>query len=135
MATHPYQGMADAPPEKPDDGNRWWFTHLPAVRNVMVANGDGAKPIWFTEYGWSSHANYPGIENWKRGVTDAQQADYLVRAIDYVTKNYPYVKNMLWYTERDRTTGNVQYDNYGLLTTSLSPKPVYAALKNYIASN
>jgi hypothetical protein len=135
MATHPYQGMADAPPEKADDGNRWWFTHLPAVRKVMVANGDGSKPVWFTEFGWSSHANYPGIENWNRGVTEAQQADYLVRAIDFARKNYPYVTNMIWYTERDRSTGKVQYDNYGLLTSSLTPKPVYTALRNYIKSS
>ncbi len=135
MATHPYQGMADEPPEHPDDGNRWWFTHLPAVRNVMLANGDGAKPIWFTEYGWSSHANYPGIPNWKRGVTEAQQADYLKRAIDYTRANYPYVTNMIWYTERNRSTGEIQYDNYGLLTSSLSPKPVYTALMNYIRSS
>ena len=134
MATHPYQGMADYPPEHPDDGNRWWFTHLPAVRSVMLANGDGAKPIWFTEFGWSSHDNYAGIENWRRGVTLAQQAEYLTRAIDYTRTNYPYVTNMIWYTERNRSTGQIQYDNYGLLTASLSPKPVYTALKNYIAA-
>jgi hypothetical protein len=134
MATHPYQGLADAPPEQPDDGNRWWFTHLPAVRAVMVANGDAAKPIWFTEFGWSSHDNWPGIENWNRGVTEVQQAEYLVRAVNYTRANYPYVANMLWYTERNRSAGKVHYDNYGLLRASLAAKPAYASLKSYIAS-
>jgi hypothetical protein len=62
LSTHPYQGVADAPPEHPDDGDRWWFTHLPAVRNVMIANGDGAKPVWFTEFGWSNHTNGPNVD-------------------------------------------------------------------------
>jgi aryl-phospho-beta-D-glucosidase BglC (GH1 family) len=135
MATHPYQGMADYPPEYADDGHRWWFSHLPAVRAVMVANGDADKPIWFTEFGWSSHDNWPRIENWNRGVTEGQQADYLVRAIDYTRTKYPYVTNMLWYSDRNRATGTVQYDNYGLLADSLSPKPVYKALASYITSN
>ena len=53
VSTHPYQGMADAPPEQADDGHRWWFTHLPAVRQVMLDYGDGAKPVWYGEFGWS----------------------------------------------------------------------------------
>ena len=136
MATHPYQGVGDAPPETADDGDDWWFMH-PRARDPRADGRERRrdKPIWFTEFGWSSHPNYPGIENWNRGVTESQQADYLVRAIDFARNNYPYVTNMIWYTERDRSTGQVQYDNYGLLTSSLAPKPVYTALKNYIKSS
>ena len=35
----------------------------------MVDYGDAANPVWFTEFGWSAHANWTGIQNWKRGVT------------------------------------------------------------------
>jgi hypothetical protein len=35
---------------------------------------------------------------------------------------------MIWYNERNRTTGAPQLDNYGLLERDLTPKPVYRAL-------
>jgi hypothetical protein len=133
LATHPYQGMADYPPEYPDDGHRWWFTHLPVVRNVMAAYGDTAKPIWFTEFGWSAHANWPGVPNWQRGVTAEQQGDYFVRAIQYTTAHYPYVPVMFWYKERARPGGSsVHEEGYGLLNDDLTERPVYTRLKSFL---
>ena len=132
-ATHPYQGLADAAPETPDDGHRWWFTHVPAVRNVMVANGDGDKPIWFTEFGWSAHANWSGIANWQRGVTPDQQADYFVRAVKYTRANYPYVGVMFWYKERSNPTGtDVHEEGYGLLNADLTERPALGAIRAYL---
>jgi hypothetical protein len=133
MATHPYQGIADAPPEQPTDGNRWWFTQTPAVRNVMLANGDGAKPIWFTEYGWSAHANWAGVPNWERGVTAQQQGDYLVRSLEYAQAHWPYVEVMFWYKERaNPSVQSVHLEGYALLNTDLSERPAYGALKSYL---
>ena len=133
VATHPYQGLADAPPERADDGHRWWFTHLPAVRDVMIANGDGNKPVWFTEFGWSAHPNAPDTPNWHRGVTAEQQADYFIRAIRYTTANYPYVPVMFWYKERAQPgSGNVHEEGYALLNGDLSRRPVYTRLKSFL---
>jgi hypothetical protein len=132
-ATHPYQGLADAAPETPDDGHRWWFTHVVAVRNVMVANGDGAKPIWFTEFGWSAHPNWVGIAPWQRGVTLDQQADYLVRAVKFTRANYPYVGVMFWYKERANPTGTDPHEEgFALLNADLSERPALAALRAYL---
>lgn len=135
MATHPYQGMADAAPEHPDDGNVWWLTHTPAVRELMKRYGDGNKKIWFTEFGWSSHRNYPGVENWDRGVTPREQGKYLVRTLKFVGRKYPYVTKVFWYNERNQDSGNVQLDNYGLLRHNLSPKPAYKAMKRFLSSS
>lgn len=129
LATHPYQGRGDAPPGHPDDGHRWWFTHLPAVREVMRRHGDEAKRIWFTEFGWSSHPNTGREPNWMRGVSLQQQADYTVRAIRLVQRSYPYVTNMLVYNDRNRTSGNLHIDNYGILYHDLSEKPLYRSLR------
>jgi hypothetical protein len=133
ISTHPYQGIADQPPEAPDNGTKW-LSHVPAVHELMEQYGDGDKPIWFTEFGWSNHENYDGLGNGQQGVTAQQQSDYFVRAIKYVYQNFPYVKNMFWYNERNRASGNIQFDNYGLLYRSLSPKPVYDRIKTYLAT-
>jgi polysaccharide biosynthesis protein PslG len=135
LATHPYMGPTDLPPETPDVGGRniYLLTHVAAVHDLMVSNGDGAKPIWFTELGWSSHGNAGGEANWERGVTPEQQADYTVRAIRLVASRFPYVTNMILYNERNRGTGDVQLDNYGILNRDLSEKPVYRALRSHLA--
>ncbi len=132
MATHPYQGFANAAPETPSDGTRGSFTHVTAVRDLMVANGDGAKPIWFTEFGWSDHATPAGTPNWQWGVTPTQQADYLIRSLRWVATNAPYVTQVFWYNERNQTSGDAHLDNYGLLTADLGEKPVYQALRDYL---
>ena len=127
LATHPYQGKADEPPEKPDDGNRWWFSHLPAVRRVMLDHGD-PKPIWFTEFGWSTHANDSATPPWALGVTPEQQADYAVRAYEFTRRNYPYVTAMFWYKERSNPTGtDVHQEGFGLLDQRAAPRPVFGA--------
>ena len=134
MATHPYMAPADLPPETPDDGSIWTLSHVAAVRALMVANGDGNKEIWFTEFGWSSHANAADTPNWNRGVTLDEQADYLTRAITYTRANYPYVTKMFWYKERNSTNQGLQNDNYGLLTVDLAEKPAYWAVQELLAT-
>lgn len=132
MATHPYQAVADLYPEAPDDGTRYRFTHLASVHELMVQWGDGHKPIWATEFGWSSHPNDGTESNWERGVTEAQQADYAVRALKLAASTMPYVTHMFWYTDRDFAASNAQNSNYGIFRNDLTPKPIYAALTAYL---
>jgi hypothetical protein len=135
LSTHPYQGPADAAPEVADDGNRWHLTHAPAIRELMLAYGDGAKPVWFTELGWSTHANTGAEAPWSRGVTDQQQADYIVRALKLIRSSYPWVTNVFLYNERDRTDADTQNNNFGLMRADLSPKPAYTALRSYLLAS
>ncbi|MBA3383436.1 MAG: cellulase family glycosylhydrolase [Actinobacteria bacterium] len=131
MATHPYQGSADAPPEYVDDGERWWLTHVPSVRRAMIDAGDAKKPIWFTETGWSAHANDPDTARWRLGVDERIQADYATRMLRLVRTTYPYVTHVFWYSEWARLEGeDVHLRGFGLLRPDLSPRPVYDALKN-----
>ena len=131
VATHPYQGVANAPPERPDDGERWWVTHVDAVRALMVANGDAAKPIWFTESGWSAHENAPGTPPWRLGVTEAEQADYAARLVRLLRATYPYVTQVFWYDDRTRPAEtDLHLRGFGLLRADLSPRPVLFALRD-----
>jgi hypothetical protein len=132
LATHPYQGVANQPPETPDDGTQWTLSHVAAVHSLMAANGDASKPIWFPEFGWSSHANPISSPNWMLGVTAAQQGDYLVRALRWIATNAPYVTNAFWYESTDQSGTDIQNGNYGLLTTSFTPKASDATLKAYL---
>jgi polysaccharide biosynthesis protein PslG len=120
LATHPYMGPGDGAPESSDTGTRT-MRHVSVVHELMVSRGDGNKPIWFTEFGWSTHAQ-PG------GVSEAAQADYLIRALRMLRAEYPYVKVAIVYQERDTALGNIQQDNYGVLRRDWTGKPAYEAL-------
>jgi len=93
----------------------------------MASHGDGDKPIWFTEFGWSSHPGDTEV-NWLRGVSEATQAAYLTRTAELVGRQMPYVTRMYWFTDRDLPGGDVQNRNYGLFRSDLSAKPALAAL-------
>jgi hypothetical protein len=133
LATHPYLGPSDAPPETPDDGSPWTLLHVARVQQLMRAYGDGAKPIWFTEFGWSTHENTDDTAPWQRGVSTTTQAAYLVRTLDLLRSRFPQVSHVFWYAARDRVDSDPQTNGYGLLTHDLEPKPAYRALRAYIA--
>ncbi len=81
------------------------------------------KSVWFTELGWSTHSNNAGGAAYDKGVTEAQQAAYSVSAVRFVSQTYPYVTNMFFYTDVDRTDSSVQTNNLGLMRSDLTPKP------------
>jgi len=132
-AIHPYTGSVDpdlcwtdATGKKAKDA----FCGIEAVRDLMVANGDTAKPIWLTEFGWSTaSATY--------GVTEAQQASFLTSAYTWLSSR-PYVTNTFWYQLRNvywlNDASSDLEANYGVLRVDYSPKPAAAALKSVAAN-
>lgn len=130
MATHPYMGVANQPPDTADDGTMWTLTHALAVRELMVARGDGDKSLWFTEFGWSTHANPANTPNYGLGVTEAKQAQYLTDTLRLIRATMPWVGKVYWYTERDSVAeGGVQNQNYGLIRADRSAKPALDAAR------
>ncbi|WP_432546897.1 cellulase family glycosylhydrolase [Kineococcus sp. SYSU DK004] len=132
LATHPYLAPSDQAPGTADTKgtNIYLLTHVASVRRLMVERGDGHKQIWFTEFGWSNHQNTGTESNWNRGVTEQQQAEFLLQTLDLVRTRYPYVTHVFWYNDRDRGVSSSHIDNYGLLRRDLSVKPAYTALQS-----
>jgi hypothetical protein len=133
LATHPYLGPSDAHPETPDDGSPWTLLHVAKVQELMRAHGDGGLPIWFTEFGWSTHANGDDTRPWERGVTEAVQAEYLTRTLYLLRSRFPQVSHVFWYAARDRVDSDVHTNGYGLVTYDLRDKPALGALRAYTA--
>lgn len=131
MATHPYS-CAHAPETvlRYADGRitKGTFSAYREVRAIMQAQGD-AKPIWFTEFGWTSSTG-------TCGVSLATQADYLTRAYRFVEQD-PYVQVATWYSFRNSFWGgdaDDPDDQYGLLRTDFSAKPSFEAFRQYAAT-
>ncbi|MFQ5885628.1 MAG: LysM peptidoglycan-binding domain-containing protein [Anaerolineae bacterium] len=58
------------------------FRRVEDLRRIMVENGDEAKKVAITEFGWSTDKH-----RW-HAVTEEEQADYLVRAYRWARENW-----------------------------------------------
>jgi hypothetical protein len=111
LAFHPYHYST-----KFGDGVQFEGTplqQLMAMRNTMVANGDGDRKIWSTEYGEPSSLG-----------GDAQQNAFVS---DMLTKwqELPYTGPVFIYTTRDGQSGGFNaVDTFGVLRADWTPKPV-----------
>jgi polysaccharide biosynthesis protein PslG len=135
LATHPYQAYSLPPDYPAPDRQRWWTDTIRLVRQVMVANGDGSVPVWFTEFGWSTHDNHPGMLERQIGVTRREQAEYTVDMMRRTVENYPYVRRAAIYQIRDAQVDNIRNDNYGLFNLDMRPKPAVTAVRAYLAGS
>jgi hypothetical protein len=124
LAVHPYQDPATAPPDAPSQGMTYRLSTLPMVHRLMVDNGDGAKPVWLTQFGWTTAKTGP-----RPGVDDDTQARYLDQAVRQIRSQYPYVSHAFWCCLRDRDDSTPYENNFGLLHVHGSPKPAFAAMQ------
>ena len=145
VAVHTDTACLDRGPDQfyRENGNLARFTFLGyrTVHDTMAAHGDGDKPIWMSELGWSSTNGGPtscARGQWAgqkpSGVSDANQAAYLSKAYSCLA-NDPYVTEALWFTMRDTTTESVdELNHYGLVRADGSPKPALAAFRAIVAA-
>jgi hypothetical protein len=114
--------------------NQYFFLGFTAVHAAMVAAGDGAKPIYMTELGWSSTTAECETGAWAgrklSGVDQATQATYLEQAYHCLAQpQYSYVKAAMWFELSDGGDSPAPLDNYGLLTGGFAPKPAFSAFE------
>jgi Bacterial Ig domain len=109
---------------------RFTFLGFRTVHDVMVANGQGDKPIWMTELGWTTATSTCARGMWAgqkaAGVSEAQQAANLREAYHCLV-GYPYVAAGLWFTLKDTNTQGDELDHYGLQRLDDSHKPAWDA--------
>ena len=128
LATHPYQSPSDTGPLSGSGEAHWEFSHLGEVRDLMRRHGD-RRPVWVTEFGWSSHRDRGDEQPWERGVSKRQQAEFTVAALEALRTRFPFVKKAFLYNERARTDAGRHMKGYGLMTNGIKPKPVYRAVQ------
>ncbi len=108
------------------------------LRDIMVRNGDAAKPIWIGEMSWNPVPDDPGITD--RGeygqVTDEQAARYAVQAYQRARAEWPWVGVVsYWFFKRaDDSDKSKSYYYFRLVDPDFTPRPVYAAIKQYAQS-
>jgi len=124
-------GLA-SPPEDPPSPDVLNFQRVLLLRDVMERNGDGDKPIWFNEFGWNaSPSDFPEDQLiWGR-VSEEQQAEYTVEAVEYARENWPWAGVFnIWFF---RQVGNIPPDRsdyyFRMVDVDFTPRLVYYAVK------
>lgn len=137
MAVHPYQGNQTREPEAPDPGEKYYTTHFATVAAVMAQFGDGEKPVWWTEFGYSVHsnANVPADMSYKYGVETAEKSgDFLRRAFELARTKYPQVEAIFVYTAyREGKDPYGHESGYSLLNADGTPKAQLPMIRDYLA--
>ena len=120
---HPYT----AEPEGAEDGARDFLTHTPFVNKGLRAYG--VQQIWATEWGWSS---YDGPKEEQPIVGEAGQAGHTLKRLALMaTQDFDRIF-LFTLADLDARAG-VRDRRYGLLREDGSPKPVYHALRRFLA--
>jgi hypothetical protein len=105
------------------------------LREIMVENGDGQKPIWITEMNWNAPPeDFPDKQFGY--VTAEQQARYAVDAFRRAGEEWPWVGVInVWFFKRasDAEVDQAMY-YFRLVEPDFTPLPVYDALADYFHS-
>lgn len=121
------------PPEASPEGEAGWqtFRYVEKMREIMVEYGDADKQIAILEMGWMLNQEYHPSYTW-HGVTEQQQADYLVGAYQYAQENWqPWigVMNSIYFADTDwQPEANEQYW-WSIVLPDGTKRPAYDALK------
>lgn len=126
LSIHPYSSGA------PSDCSVYLFSFLcgvEAIRSLMLHNGDD-KPIWFTEFGWSSFEGFGGYG-------EATQLAHLQEALTIIER-WEFVPVATWYNliDTDYDQDAADFEHFmGLFDQQHRPKPAAQWLQNRESPN
>ncbi|HLG71464.1 MAG TPA: hypothetical protein VK009_13640 [Chloroflexota bacterium] len=138
LGAHP-EGYANMPEENVAKHTQTEFVNHPSFyfrrvedyRAIMEKAGDSNKKIWATETGYDSNPQAPQGYEYARGLTEQQQADYLVREMQYARANWPWMGVMfVWNLNFQAVVPQTDEKwGFGVLKSDYSPRPAYTALQ------
>ncbi len=140
LSAHP-SGFSNPPDCTPDtpfcslsgawntDDSFFAFTRSSQYHDIMVQNGDDAKQIWFTEFGYCSNPTPPPGYEYCRYLTEDQQAEFLQSAYE-MARNTPYVGAMFqWNLNFQMSVGQEDEKwGFGIVHSDYSGRPAYGRL-------
>ncbi|MBB1499774.1 cellulase family glycosylhydrolase [Paracoccus sp. MC1862] len=111
---HPYSF-----PLMPGDSKAWngWQMMEDGIRGTMIANGDGDKQVWITEYGAKQSGS--GVT-----VSPGTAAQMLREAVD-LAEDTPWAGPIMWFSYQD----SAYEPGFGLRDAAGKPREAYYAFK------
>jgi polysaccharide biosynthesis protein PslG len=112
-----------------NDDSFYAFTRVGEYRSLMLQQGEGAKLIWFTEFGYCSNPTPPPGFEYCASVSEQNQANFLVQAF-MMARNLNYVAGMMqWNLNFQESVPQTDEKwGFGIVRSDQSARPAYAAL-------
>jgi hypothetical protein len=123
LAAHAY-GLK-LPPEEPPAPGTINFRRVELLREIMVAHGDGDKPIYVTEAGWNDHPR------WANSVRPAQRIAYTIGAYEWARQHWPWCACVAIWAFRYPASTHSYHDYYAFVTTGFEPRVIYLEVQDY----
>lgn len=127
-AAKPY-GFNLPPNDRVVDESVLNFSRIIALREEMVQNGDGAKPLWAAHWGWNSlPANWDGQPSIWGSVTADEQIAYTLAALDRADREWPWLAGMVLHQWQPIAANDDPLWGFALISPDGSPSPLWQAL-------
>ena len=107
------------------------FSRPLLIREIMVKNGDAAKPVWASEMGWNAQPESVTAEPVFGRVSEELQARYTVRGFQRAAEEWPWMGVMnIWFFKRvDDHEKDQPFYYFRLADPDFKIHPVYDAVK------
>jgi hypothetical protein len=123
LSAHAY-GLTQ-PPEAEPDADTLNFRRVELLREIMVAHGDGDKPVYVTEAGWNDHPR------WAHAVRPAQRIAYTIGAYEWARAHWPWCESVAMWAFRYPSPMYNYQDNYEFVTPDFEPRVIYLEVQAY----
>ena len=128
FAAKPY-GFDLPPDDRTVDESILNFARIIAIREVMVQHGDGHKPLWASAWGWNSlPIDWAGRPSLWRVVSDTQQIEYTLGALDRAEREWPWLGPMILHHWQPSAAIDDPLWGYALLDPNGDPTSLWHAL-------
>ncbi len=107
-------------------GQAWRFDRVTLFRDLAAAKGV-SRPLWLTEFGWSTYAG--------GGVSEATQAAWTRDAVKRAIVDWSSFVELVFVYQWDRDSGSGKEESYGLRRADDSAKPAWTELANLIGAS
>lgn len=125
LGAHPY-GFAYPPDDVYGAHDGLNVARLGDLRTLMVEEGDGNKPVWATEVGWTTDPVGPE-QQWIR-VDEDEQRSYLVGFFEKSAREWPWLERVALWNLSTGLPASDERRGYSLLAEDGSPKLALGAL-------
>jgi len=131
VAGKPY-GFSNSPLDRTVGESTLNFSHVIALREVMLRHDDATTALWASNWGWNALPdNWEGEPSIWGNITPAQQIDYTLQALDRTHRELPWLGAMTlhqWQPIADRT--DPQW-GFALINQNNEPTPLLTAIQAY----
>lgn len=123
-AAKPY-GFDRSPLDRTVEQNFLNFSRIVALREIMVAHGDGRKALWASEWGWNAlPSDWSGAPSIWGSVTSEQQIAYTQQAIMRADREWAWLGGMILESWQPNAPPDDPRWGFALFDPSGNPKPL-----------